>query len=186
MTPARLWPSIPFFCTLLATPANAQIDLYPPTVKPAEWERFALRAINQTDTAFIAVRLTVPEAVMILGVERPNGWDFRIAAGSDTTPQRIEWTGGELLRGEFLEFAFFGRLAGDARRRDLVFPVELTRQTGSVISWDRRPNTGPAPFVRIVGSTTVTAWGSLALAGAAAGLSVLALALALSKRRSGE
>ena len=183
-TPARSRSCVFTLSLLLATAAQAQVDLHPSTIKPAAWERFALRAINQTDTAFVAVRLTVPEVIMILGVEPLPGWEFRLIAGSDTTPQIIEWSGGELLRGEFLEFAFFGRLPADARRRELVFPVHLTRATGSVVAWgDRRSGGGAAPTVRILGTTSVTAWGSLALAGVAVGLSVLAIALAVGKRR---
>jgi uncharacterized protein YcnI len=182
MTRAKLWPSVPFLCALIAVPAEAQIDLYPPTVKPAAWERFALRAVNQTDTAFVAVRLTVPEAVMVLGIEPLAGWEARLIPSGESTPQAIEWTGGELVRGEFLEFAFFGRIPGDARRQPLVFPVHLTRATGSVVEWDRG-GSGAAPTVRIIGTTSVTAWASLALAGVATGLAALALAMALAKRR---
>ncbi len=184
-TPARSRLGALTLSLLLATAAQAQVDLHPSTVKPAAWERFALRAINQTDTAFVAVRLTVPEAIMILGVEPLPGWEFRLIAGSDTTPQIIEWSGGELLRGEFLEFAFFGRRPGDARRRELVFPVHLTRASGSVVAWDRRSGGGEAPTVRILGTTTVTGWAALALAGVAVGVSALALALAVSRRPAG-
>jgi uncharacterized protein YcnI len=178
----KLWPSVPFFCALIALPADAQIDLYPPTVKPAAWERFALRAINQTDTAFVGVRLFVPEAVMVLGLQPLTGWEARLIPSGEGTPQAIEWNGGELAKGEFLEFAFFGRLPSDVRRQQLVFPVHLTRATGSVVEWDRG-GSGAAPTVRIIGTTTVTGWASLALAGVATGLAALALALALSKRR---
>jgi hypothetical protein len=125
----------------------------------------------------------VPEAVMVLGIEPMTGWESRLVPGSDTTPPAIEWTGGELLRGEFLEFAFFGRLPGDVRRQPLVFPVHLTRASGSVVEWDRG-GSGAAPVVRIVGTTTVTGWASLALAGVATGLAALALALAMAKRRN--
>ncbi len=182
MIPSKLWRSVPFFCALFALPAEAQIDLYPPTVKPAAWERFALRAINQTDTAFVAVRLTVPEAIMVLGVEPVAGWEARLIPSGEGTPPAIEWTGGELVRGEFLEFAFFGRLPGDVRRQPLVFPVHMTRANGSVVEWGRG-GSGAAPTVRIVGTTTVTGWASLALAGVATGLAALAIALALAKRR---
>jgi len=165
-----------------STPARAQVDLHPATVKPAAWERFALRTINQTDTAFVAVRLAVPEALMVLGIEPLDGWQVTHAAASDTTPQIIEWSGGELLRGEYLEFAFFGRLTADSRKQELVFPVHLLRATGTEVVWDRRSGDGAAPTVQIVGTTGVTSWAALALAGVAVGIAALALALAVSKR----
>ena len=162
---------------------DAQVDIDPATVKPAAWERFVLRVVNQKDTAFTRVRLTVPEVVMILGVEPLPGWTFTLIAASDTNPQSIEWSGGSHLRGEFREYAFFGRIPADARRRELVFPVELTRANGSVVEWNRRSETGAPPTVQIVGTTGITAWASLALAGVAVGIAILALALAMSRKR---
>ena len=163
---------------------DAQVDLDPAAVKPAAWERFALRVVNQTDTAFTRVRLTVPEAVMILGVEPLPGWTFTLTAASDTSPQSIEWSEGSHLRGEYREYAFFGRVKADVRRRELVFLVELTRASGSVVEWNRRRETGAPLTVQIVGTTGVTAWASLALAGAAAGTAIRALALAVARRRA--
>ena len=166
-----------------AAPLEAQVDLEPATVKPAAWERFALRVVNQTDTAFTRVRLTVPEVIMVLGVEPVSQWTFQLTASTDTTPQFIEWVGGNLLRGEYREFAFFGRIPGDARRSQLVFPVVLTRASGSLVEWNRRRDTGAPPTIQIVGTTSVTAWGSVALASVAVGIAVIALALAATARK---
>ncbi len=185
LTPTRLSLTGLALLASFSTSAHAQIDLHPATVKPAAWERFALRAINQTDTAFVGVRLAVPEAVMVLGIEPLDGWEVTHAPASDTTPQIIEWSGGELLRGEFLEFAFFARLTADSRKQELVFPVRLVRATGTEVVWDRVSGDGAAPTVQIVGTTTVTTWAALALAGVAVGIAVLALALAASNRRAG-
>ncbi|MCZ6917237.1 MAG: DUF1775 domain-containing protein [Gemmatimonadetes bacterium] len=170
-------------CAAIAPHAAAQVAMHPPSIKPTAWERFALRAINQTDTAFVHVRLAVPEALMILGIEPMDGWDFALTPSTDSTPQVIEWSGGTLLRGEFREFVFYGRLPGDAREQDLVFPVRLTRANGSEVIWDPRSDTGIPPTVRIIGTTTITGWGSLALAGVAVGIAVIALALTVSRRR---
>ncbi len=162
---------------------EAQVDIDPTAVKPAAWERFALRVVNQTDTAFTRVRLTVPEVVMILGVEPLPGWTFTLIAASDTSPQSIEWSEGTHLRGEYREYAFFGRIPADARRRELVFPVALTRASGSVVEWNRRRETGAPPTVQIVGTTGISPWASMALAGGAAGIAILALTLAVSRKR---
>ena len=176
-----------FVLALTATSVGrleAQVDLDPPTVKPAAWERFALRVVNQTDTAFTRVRLMVPEALMVLGVEPIAGWTFEVVATTDTSPQYIEWSGGDHVRGEYREYAFFGRLPPDARRNELVFPVQLTRSNGSVVEWNRRGDPGRAPTVQIVGTTGVTAWGAVGLAGVAVGIAVIALALAVAGRKS--
>ena len=119
---------------------------------------------------------------MILGIEPLDGWEVTHTLASATTPQIIEWSGGELLRGDFLEFAFFGRLPADSRKQDLVFPVRLVRATGTEVVFDRSSGDGAAPTVQIVGSTTITGWAALAAASVAMGIAVLALALAVSKR----
>ena len=170
-------------CAALVPGATAQVAIHPTSIKPTAWERFALRAINQTDTAFVHVHLAVPEALMILGIEPMAGWEFELTLSTDSTPQVIEWSGGELHRGEFLEFAFYGRLPGDARERDLIFPVRLTRANGSEIVWNPRSDTGIPPTVRIIGTTTITGWGSIALASVAVGIAVIALALTVSRPR---
>ena len=170
-------------CAALASGAAAQVAIHPTSIKPTAWERFALRAINQTDTAFVHVRLAVPEAIMVLGIERMAGWEYALTPSTDSTPQVIEWSGGELHRGEFLEFAFYGRLPGDAREHNLIFPTRLTRASGTEIVWDPRTDTGIPPTVRIVGTTAITGWGSIALASVAVGIAVIALALTVSRPR---
>jgi hypothetical protein len=91
----------------------------------------------------------------------------------------VEWSGGKLLRGEFLEFAFLGRVIGDARRTDLVFPVTLTRESGSVVPMRRLR-------VTVVGRTQLSVRGVTAIAGTALGVALIALILAIARgRRSG-
>jgi uncharacterized protein YcnI len=161
----------------------AQVMLVPPSVTPASWERFALRVANQSDTPTVVVRLRVPRAVQILGVAAPPGWSARLIAAGDTSAPGIEWSGGRLGRGEFDEFAFLGRVAGDARPgAELIFPVEVMRAGGSTITWSRGGN-GPPPAVTIRGAATISATGAFALAGAAVGLAMLALVFALVRRR---
>lgn len=182
MDPRSLFVRPMLIALLLSPTVEAQVAIHPTTVKPAAWQRFALRVVNQRDTAAVAVRLTVPEVITVLGVERAPGWGFRLIPASDTTPQIIVWSDGELGQGEFREFAFLGRLAGDARRMSLVFPVRVTRADGSAVEWSPTGQ-GPAPVVAIVGTTEITSWGAMGLASAALGLAVIALALAVAAQR---
>ena len=164
--------------------AHAQIDLVPKTAQPTIWERFTLRVINQRDLATVEVELVVPEIVAVLGVQAPSSaWAFEVIAPTDSTPQVIRWTGGSVGQGSFDEFVFLGRIPGDARSKELVFPVTLRRVDGSETHWSRLSGEAVAPVVQIVGTTSVTPWGAVGLAGGAFGISVLALALAVSARR---
>jgi hypothetical protein len=126
----------------------------------------------------------VPDAVSILGVEPQPGWTFTLEEATATGPASVTWRGGYIYQREFLEFAFLGRVAGDARRAELVFPVTLARSDGQILAWSNPPGLQrPAPRVRIVGTTQLSPWGALALAGAALVTAVLALVLVLSRRR---
>jgi uncharacterized protein YcnI len=171
------------FVFAAAAPLAGQVTMDPTTMPPAGMARMALRVVNQSDTAITHVRLTVPEAIGVLGVDAPEGWSFQIQRATDSTPQTIEWTGASLAQWEFREFPFFGRLAADARRKELVFPVAVTRANGGVTKWDWVDGMGQPPIIMIVGSTRVSAWGTFALAGAALGISILALGMAIGRRK---
>ena len=169
---------------VFATAAHAQIDLVPKKAQPTVWERFTLRVINQRESPTVEVTLTVPEIVLILGVESPKStWQFTVYPATDSTPQMVRWSGGTVGQGQFEEFAFLGRIAGDARAKELVFPVSTSRADGSSTEWAKLTGEGLAPVVQIIGTTTVTPWGAVGLAGGAFGIAILALALAVSKRR---
>lgn len=166
-------------------PASAQVAIHPSTTRPADWERFAVRVINGSDDSIVSVRVQVPDAIAVLGVDTPPGWTYRVHAASDTGALAIEWSDGHVARGEFREFVLLGRLRGDARPGTLVFPVRVLRSSGETQEW-----TGPAgslraaPRVTIVGRTAVSARGAMALAGAAIAIAIVALALSLAPRRT--
>lgn len=157
-------------------PVSAQAAFHPAATTPAAWERFAARVVNATgDTAVVEVRVDVPGAVAVLGVEPVPGWETVQVRGTDSTPHRITWRGGTVGAGDLEEFAFLGRVAGDAGRATLVFPVTLTRADGQA---DRTF----AGRVAIEGATRLSARGALAVAATAFGLALVALLVALSRR----
>ncbi len=163
----------------------AQVAIHPTSTTPAAWERFSVRVANNTDTATISIRLDLPEAITVLGVDAPTGWTFDLQAGTATNPQSIVWSGSELRKGDFREFSFFGRIKGDARKTELVLPVTLGRAAGPDLEWTDSPgSTRRAQRVAIVGRTSVSAGGAVALAGAAIGIAALALAIALSRKKT--
>ncbi len=169
----------------LAGSTSAQVAIHPTTIRPAAWERVAVRVVNQTDVSTVAVRLDVPEAFDILGVEPLINWSITLERATETTPQYIEWTGGDLGRWEFLEFSFFGRTGPDVREKQLIFPVTVTKSDGSLHEWNTRDGaSAPPPVIQIVGTTEISSWGAFAIAAAAMGLSLLSIALAVSRKRS--
>lgn len=167
---------------LIGAPAtlHAQVSVSPQVTTPAAWERFAVRVINQTDTATVAVQVEVPEIIMVLGVEPKAGWTIQSVPPTDSTGQVISWTGGAVTKGQYGEFAFLGRLEANAKREDLGFPVRIQRANGSVVEWRRRPGEPyAAPRVQIAGTVSISSSGQMALSGAALGLAIVAIIIAV-------
>lgn len=160
----------------------AQVSISPRTVEPADIVRFAIQVANPSDTAVVTVRVEVPEVLAMLGVDAPVGWTRRQIAATDTTPQAIEWSGGQLGRREFQEFAFFARLGANVRRTTLFFPVRIGRADGTTRDW-RPGGYGQAPEVEIRGTVGITPGAAFTLAAAALGLAALGVALALRRPR---
>jgi len=166
---------------LAAAPAAAQVSIAPDAVEPGTVVRLALRVVTASDAPTVAVRVAVPEALVVLGLDAPPGWRATWTDATGTAPRAIEWTGGPLARAEFREFAFLVRIPADVRRGTLVFPATLRAADGTERAWGAA-GVAPAPTVEIRGRALVTPGAAFALAGAAVGLAALALGLAVSRR----
>ena len=158
-----------------------QVSVRPTTIVPAMHERVAVRVANPSDTAVVRVRVNVPDVLVLLGADAPPGWTARVVAGTDTSSQAIEWSGGSMARHEYREFAFLVRLPTDARRNPLVLPVTLGRAAGADLVW------GPggmaaAPEMAVRGTVELNPRGAFMLAAGALGLAALAAALALRRK----
>lgn len=165
--------------------AAAQVSVSPPAIRPAAWERIALRVVNQTESPIVEIRWTVPEAIQVLGVDAPDGWIFWIDRATDSTAQQVGFSGGGVDRWELEEFSLMGRLVADSRQDELVFPVTVLRADGSETVWARTSGAqGLPPVMNVAGTTEVSTWAVFAAAGGAFGLAVLALAVSLAKRRA--
>ncbi len=177
--------AIGLFGSLLANDAHGQVAVHPSTVAPAAWERFAIRVVGREDGAIIGIRVDVPEAIAVLGVEgTPARWSAQLIEATDSTPQAIAWSGGLLAYRQFREFAFLGRVMGHSKRNQLVFPIRLTLEDGREVPWrGGRGDPRPAPRVQIVGTARVSAGGALAAAGVAFAIALIALAVAGGKKK---
>lgn len=178
--------TISLLAIVAGVPASAQVMVSPQVTTPASWERYAIRVINQTDTATVSVRVEVPEIIQILGIEPKAGWTIQMIPATDSTRQAISWTGGSVTNGQFSEFAVLGRLDPNAKREPLGFPVRIQRANGSVVEWRGRAGEPyAAPRVEIRGSVTISQSGAIALASIGIALAILAniVAIALGTRK---
>ena len=165
-------------------PLAGQVSVAPSSIEPAAFERLALRVANPDSSPVTLVQMEIPDVLTVLGVDAPPGWDWRLAAATDTSAAAIEWSGGSLAQGAFREFAVLARLASDVRDITLVFPVRVEHADGRAVTWTRGGDARP-PAVSIRATTGVSARGAVALAGGALGVAALSLALALHRRRAG-
>lgn len=179
-SPSRLAVHVLLFTAFCAFPLAAQVSVAPTTVEPAAWERFAIRVAGAGDSAVVKIRVDLPDAIAVLGIEPIPGWTFAHAMATDSTPATVTWTGGSLVGVEFREFALLARVAGDARRADLVFPVHITFAGGSEVRFAGPPGSPrAAPRVAIVGGSDLSAKGAFAMAGVAIALALVALGVAM-------
>jgi uncharacterized protein YcnI len=155
--------------------------MQPASVIAGSVSRFALQVANLRDVSITQVRVQLPPALTILGVDAPAGWTARSLPATDTSPLAVEWTGA-LAPHELREFAVLARLTATAAQHELVFPVELRGADGGTTAWGGS-GAAPAPMVQIAGGLGVTAGGAFALAAGAFGVALLAIALSV--KRSG-
>jgi uncharacterized protein YcnI len=173
--------AISLFLSLTPRTGAAQVAVDPAVMEPTAWTRIAFRIINPGRQPWTRVRVTVPAAVAILGIAAPAGWSATRVGATDSTAPTITWHGGEVAPGGLEEFVFLGRLGADVRRRELLFPVDLTDAAGTTLRL-RRGGDGAEPRILIAGTTHVSVWAAFALAGGAFGLAALAVVLALRRR----
>jgi uncharacterized protein YcnI len=175
------FPSILATTALCTRALTAQVVMQPNAVTAGTIARYALQVANLREVAIAQIRVQVPPALTLLGVDAPAGWTARSVPATDTSPLAIEWTGGALAPHQLREFAFLARLTATAAQHELVFPVELRGADGRTTDW-AGSGAAPAPVVQIAGGLGVTAGGAFALAAGAFGVALLAIALSM--RRS--
>lgn len=160
---------------LLIAPAvaSSQVMITPKSITPAGWARFEISVVNSRDHDITSVRVVVPEIISVLGVDRNGDWTYESQPAAGTTPQFIEWTGSTLAAGGLETFSFLGRLAGDAKKRSLLFPMTITRGT-DVQEVNARQS---GMNVQIIGSTILTPWAGLGVAALALAIALIAVGL---------
>lgn len=175
-------PSLLTAAALGGRALSAQVVIQPTTVTAGSIARYAVQVANLRDVAIAQVRVELPPALTVLGLDAPAGWTARFVPASDTSPQAIEWSGGALAPHELREYAFLARLTGVAQQHLLVFPVRLRGTDGRTTDW-QGAGPAPAPVVQIEGGVGVTSGGAFALAAGAFGIALLAIGLAVKRPR---
>lgn len=176
------FPAIALAIALGPRALSAQVVIQPATVTAGAITRYAVEVANLRDVAVAQVRVELPPALTVLGVDAPTGWTARFVPATDTSPQAVEWSGAALAPHDLREYAFLARLTGAAQQHLLVFPVRLRGTDGRTTDW-QGAGSAPAPVVQIAGGVGVTSGGAFALAAGAFGIALLAIGLAVKRPR---
>ena len=183
---------------LVAVPAaSAQITFDPDEAPAGSVVRFAVRVTNERPSAStVKLVLRLPQGLAALRFQPKRGWKRTVTTEKRTTT--VAWEGGKIAPGEFDEFALSA--TAPPNQQILVFPTTQTYSNGEVVRWNGAADSEtPAPRVTLTESaepadpaTTSTTPGRgngrdaltlvLAIAGLAAGLAALAIALAARRR----
>ncbi|BBI32179.1 YcnI family copper-binding membrane protein [Cohnella abietis] len=184
--------------------ASAHVTVQPKEVPAGSYQVFTVRVPSEKDSATTSVKLAIPDNVAVSRIEPKPDWTYEIEKGAENKFVSVTWkaTGSGLGATEFGEFRVQGKVADDAK--ELVWKAYQTYADGEVVEW-----TGAADADKPASVTAVTAAAgggdghgaagagtdkdhdgesrdtltlSLAIAGLAAG--VLALLIALFRKRA--
>ncbi|MFC5702026.1 YcnI family protein [Cohnella faecalis] len=186
--------------------ASAHVTVQPQEVAAGSYQVFTLRVPTEKDVATTQVKIEVPAEVTVSRFEPKSDWTYDLEKDADGKIVSVTWksTGKGLSATEFGQFLFQGKVADEAK--ELVWKSYQTYADNSVVEWTgaadaEKPASVTTVTAKVEGSDGHGAAGSasgaahddgdngsdrdtltlsLAIAGLAAG--VLALLVALFRR----
>lgn len=177
---------------VVAPSALAHVTMNPEKAPADSFTRFALRVPTEEDVPTVKVSIQLPAGLDEVSFQPKPGWK-RMESGRVVT-----WSGGEIGPGEFDEFGLSTHLP-NTPGKVLVFPATQTYANGKVAHWiGALTSDEPAPNVALEAAesetpatTTATKSASgddddaftLGLASAGLAVGLIALGLALMRRR---
>ncbi|WP_372628803.1 YcnI family protein [Cohnella sp.] len=187
--------------------ASAHVTVQPKEAPAGSYQVFTVRVPSEKDAATTQVKVAIPDGVNISRFEPKPDWTYEVEKGAEDKIVSVTWkaTGSGLGATEFGEFRMQGKIADDAK--ELSWKAYQTYSDGEVVEWTGAPDADkPASVTKVTEATgdghgdghgassgaaasdakdeggrdTLTL--SLAIAGLAAG--ILALAIALFRKKA--
>lgn len=213
MKKTALMLSLCMFISILASGiAGAHVTVLPKEVTQGTYEKFAVRVPTEKDVPTVKVEVKFPvNDVSISRFEPKPGWKYEVTKDANGTINGVIWTaeGEGLSPTEFGEFYMQGKVSDQAAR--IVWKAYQTYKDGSVVEWvgaegsdkpasvttvrpkpagaatDSHGNASAAPDHAGTTAGQAAASGSQAqtyMSGAALGLSLIALIVSLTRKRT--
>lgn len=181
--------------------ASAHVTVQPKEAPASSYQVFTVRVPTEKDVATTQVKVEIPEGVNVSRFEPKFEWSYEIEKNAEGKIASVTWkaTGAGLSATEFGEFRMSGKVAEDAK--ELVWKAYQTYSNGEVVEWTGAPDADKPASVTTVTKATGDGHGTpnatasdgedgggrdpltFSLTVAAMGLSVVALALSLRKRK---
>mgnify|MGYP001355595188 CR=1 FL=1 len=179
--------------------ASAHVTVQPKEAPANSYQVFTVRVPTEKEAATTQVKVVIPQGVSVSRFEPKFDWSYEVEKGADGAIVSVTWkaTGAGLSGTEFGDFRMSGKVAEDAK--ELVWKAYQTYADGEVVEWTGAPDADKPASVTTVTAAAGDAHGAAAaddesnegrdpltfsLAVAAMGLSVVAFAMSLRKRRS--
>jgi len=186
--------------------ASAHVTVQPKEAPAGSYQVFTVRVPSEKDAATMQVKVAIPKDVNISRFEPKPDWTYEVEKGAEDKIVSVTWkaTGSGLGATEFGEFRMQGKIADDAK--ELNWKAYQTYSDGEVVEWTGAPDADKPASVTTVTAATGDSHGdghgasggaasdggvadggrdtltlSLAIAGLAAGL--LALIVAIVRKR---
>lgn len=121
---------------LFAGIASAHVGVLPTESKQGANEKFIVRVPNEKDSPTIKLEVRFPtNDVTISRFESKPGWKYVVTKDATDKITGVTWTptGDGILKGEFAEFNFQGKVGEKAT--SLVWKAYQTYQEGTTVEW---------------------------------------------------
>lgn len=145
----RLAILVAFLAVLLtAGAAEAHVTVWPKQSAVNGFERYTVRVPNEKDIPTVKVRVELPPGSTFSAVLPMPGWKLDTEKDASGKVSALVWSGGQIAKGEFLEFGASVRNPKEAG--DVAWKAFQTYSDGSVVAWVGAPGSDqPAPVVTL-------------------------------------
>jgi uncharacterized protein YcnI len=139
---------VSLFVLLVASVASAHVTVWPKQSPVNGYERYTIRVPNEKDNPTVKLRVELPVGTTYSAVLPVSGWKFETEKDGSGKVVALDWSGGEIKPGEFLEFGISVRNPKDAA--DVAFKAYQTYQDGTTVEWTGAAGADkPAPVVTL-------------------------------------
>ncbi|HEY3364291.1 MAG TPA: YcnI family protein [Symbiobacteriaceae bacterium] len=133
---------------VVAGVASAHVTVWPKQSQANGYERYTVRVPTEKEIPTVKVRVELPEGTTFSGVLPVPGWKFDTEKDGSGKVVALDWSGGEIKKGEFFEFGVSVRNPKTAG--PVVWKAYQTYSDGSVVEWNGPTGAStPAPAVTL-------------------------------------